>query len=201
MKTAIVKFMSAVTFVLVVALNLAAQPVGQTVDSLEWRCARSSAIVRGVVKDFRVPDDQVDEPYTPEWEFTVSVSETIKGPGQKEIVFRHAYDRRVVADLEKIKGNKTSFLLFLDKSEKPKLIHESYPGTFPVPNPQFSYNCWSNGSRVQFQNVDAYVEKLKQVVAENAKFDIEISHEFAYGDLFSVRVPLDERAETMARKY
>ena len=136
MKTAIVKFMSAVTFVLVVALNLAAQPVGQTVDSLEWRCARSSAIVRGVVKDFRVPDDQVDEPYTPEWEFTVSVSETIKGPGQKEIVFRHAYDRRVVADLEKIKGNKTSFLLFLDKSEKPKLIRESYPGTFPVPNPQ-----------------------------------------------------------------
>ena len=55
-------------------------------------------------------------------------------------------------------------------------------------------------SRVQFQNVDAYVEKLKQVVAENAKFDIEISHEFAYGDLFSVRVPLDERAEIMARK-
>ena len=199
MKLAI-QFVFALTFFFVGASNLLAQPVGQTVDSIEWRCARSSAIVKGFVHDFRVPADQADITYTPEFEFTIKVTETIKGADRPEIVFRHVYDRRSIADLEKIKANKLAFLLFVDKSEKPKLIPESYPGTFPVQNPKFKYHYWSNGKPIIFQSEDHYVQKLKLVVAENAKHDIKRGHKFVYGNFFSVRIPFDKRAEALAKK-
>ena len=199
MKLAI-QFVVALAFFFVGASNVLAQPVGQTVDSLQWRCARSSAIVRGFVQDFRVPADQAAITYNPEFEFTIKVTETIKGPDQPNIVFRHLYDKRAIFDLEKAKANKTVFLLFVDKSENPKLIAESYPGTFPVPAPEFKVRYWSNGKPIDFDSEDHYVQSLKQAVAENAKYDIQRSHKFEYGDFFSVLIPFDKRAEALAKK-
>ena len=198
MKLAI-QFVVALAFFFVCASSLLAQPVGQTVDSLQWRCARSSAIVRGFVQDFRVPADQAAITYNPEFEFTIKVTETIKGNGQPNIVFRHLYDKRAIFDLEKAKANKTVFLLFVDKSENPKLISESYPGTFPVPAPQFKYRYWSNGKPIDFLSEDHYVQSLKKAVAENAKHDIQRSHKFVYGGFFSILIPFDKRAEALAK--
>ena len=199
MKLAI-QFVFTLTIVSVVGVsNLLAQPVGQTVDSIEWRCAKSSAIVRGFVQDFRVPADQAEITHNPEFEFTIKVTETIKGAAQPTIVFRHLYDKRAITDLENAKANKTVFLLFVDKSGNPKLIPERYSGTFPVPASQNKYNYWSNGKRIDFRDEDHYVQKLKQVVAENAKYNINRSHKFVYGNFFSVLIPFDKRAEALAQ--
>ena len=191
-------------FVLLLALislgsSASAQPLHQTSDSLEWRCIESSSIVLGRILNFDEPPDLIPENLRPEFKFEIKVQETLKGEEQPTITFWHAYDRRLIADLEKAKREKTSFLLFIDKSEKPMLIPDAYPGTFPVHHPEYEYHFWSNGQQNKLK-FDAYVEKVKQVVADNAKHKTTKSFNFSYGNMFTLRIPLDSRAEQVAQK-
>ena len=179
--------------------SASAQPVHQTAESLEWRCIDASSIVLGTIVDFRVPKDQDSENYQPEFEFEIKVLETLKGKAQPTLTFRHVYDRRSKKDLEKAKREKTSFLLFIDKSQKKILNPDAYPGTFSVRNLEHEYQFWSNGQQKKLK-IDAYLEKVKQVVADNAKLKTTKSFDFAYGNRFALRVPIDERYEEVAQK-
>ena len=176
-----------------------AQPLPQIEESLEWRCIDASLIVLGTIVDFRVPDNQDSENYQPEFEFEIKVLETLKGEDQPTLTFRHVYDRRSKADLEKAKRAKTPFLLFIDKSQKRTLKPDPYPGPFPVHNPEYQYQFWSNGQQSNLK-FDAYVKKVRQVVADNAKLKTTKSFDFAYGNMFTLRVPIDQRYEEVAQK-
>ena len=147
---------------------------------------------------FTSPHDQDSKNFQPEFEFEIKVLETIKGKNQPTLTFRHAYNRRLKEDLKKAKREKTSFLLFIDKSQQTVLKPDPYPGTFPVHNPEYQYHFWSNGQQSNLK-FDAYVKKVKQVVADNAKLKTTKSFDFSYGNMFTLRVPLDKRYEQVAQ--
>ena len=109
--------------------------------SLESRCLLSSSIVIGAIESFQVPADQAHITYNPQYEFTVAVSQTLKGAPAQTRSFRQLYDRRKIGTLEKIKRDKTEFVFLIDKSvPHGKLVAELYPHSFPIASADHLYS-------------------------------------------------------------
>ena len=177
-----------------------AQPVKETTMSLESRCLLSSSIVIGTIESFQVPADQAHITYNPQYEFTVAVSQTLKGAPAQTRSFRQLYDRRKIGTLEKIKRDKTEFVFLIDKSvPHGKLVAELYPHSFPIASADHLYAFWSGGERFSLKK-PAYVEKLKQAIKENATYKPTHSISFQYGQFLDISIPFDRRAEQLAQK-
>jgi len=175
MVSAVFRFVAIICTVVLVARS-SAQPVQESIESLELSTLNADNIVVGKLTDYKGFADEQSR-----WQLTVAVDETIKGPKQARLELQ-SYSPEVDLRLRKARGSRLLVFSQAKQGFRPRIIDLDDP-ELCQPKADFTF----------IRNEADLIRFVKELVRNNPE-----SKRFGR---FTLRVPNDERAKAWKSVY